>query len=372
MAEEKPRILIVGGLTWTGRHLAYLIHKNNLASDVRLVDKQLPQLAYLSPEMAEACPMEKFVQADPAREQSIPRIFNRSDGKEFDYVINVFGEWRVSQADEIYRLRSHLPAVTIGKEAARRGVKAFVDISLGSIYASSKKPMKEGASEKPVYKQAKWKQQTERELQAIEGLNLVILRIPMLYGAYDASFVSTSICMARAYQALEKPLTLLNHADQPMYTLWVVDLARAALHAANWRARLGTRKPTDPVVFNVVDHNKTTKETVAETLRREFNMKVTFVGTLLTQFAKLNSESVVEEMNDDTLTIWAELLQKKGIDRPGPITPFLEKEMLKETDLALDGSLFEEVTGFKYERETVPENWIREIIESYEHMGWWP
>lgn len=69
MAEEKPSVLIVGGLGFIGRFLALYIHENKLASDVRLVDKVLPQLAWLAPEFAEACSQEKFVQADGTRER---------------------------------------------------------------------------------------------------------------------------------------------------------------------------------------------------------------------------------------------------------------------------------------------------------------
>ena len=99
---EKPSVLIVGGLGtylllieslrttplarryitsfvqakakaldtgYIGRFLALHIHNNNLASQVRIVDKQLPELAYLSPEFKEACPRDIFVQADASRER---------------------------------------------------------------------------------------------------------------------------------------------------------------------------------------------------------------------------------------------------------------------------------------------------------------
>lgn len=49
MADEKPSVLIIGGLGYIGRFLALHIHKNSLASEVRLVDKVLPQLAWLPP-----------------------------------------------------------------------------------------------------------------------------------------------------------------------------------------------------------------------------------------------------------------------------------------------------------------------------------
>ncbi len=71
---EKPSVLIIGGLGYIGRFLAKHIHDNNLASDVRLVDKVLPQLAWLAPDFEEACRQEIFVQADgcQARKSSSP------------------------------------------------------------------------------------------------------------------------------------------------------------------------------------------------------------------------------------------------------------------------------------------------------------
>jgi nucleoside-diphosphate-sugar epimerase len=71
-AHEKPSVLIIGGLGYIGRFLALHIHKNNLASEVRLVDKVLPQLAWLAPEFAEACSQDKFIQADASRERKLP------------------------------------------------------------------------------------------------------------------------------------------------------------------------------------------------------------------------------------------------------------------------------------------------------------
>jgi nucleoside-diphosphate-sugar epimerase len=55
---------------FVGRHLALHIHKNNLASELRIVDKLLPQLAWLAPEFEEACSKEQFVQADASRERT--------------------------------------------------------------------------------------------------------------------------------------------------------------------------------------------------------------------------------------------------------------------------------------------------------------
>ena len=68
---EKPAVLIIGGLGYIGRFLALHIHKSNLASEVRIVDKVLPQLAWLAPEFAEACSQDKFMQADASKERTL-------------------------------------------------------------------------------------------------------------------------------------------------------------------------------------------------------------------------------------------------------------------------------------------------------------
>lgn len=66
---EKPAILIIGGLGYIGRFLALHIEQNKLASEVRIVDKVLPQLAWLAPEFEEACSKDKFMQADASKDR---------------------------------------------------------------------------------------------------------------------------------------------------------------------------------------------------------------------------------------------------------------------------------------------------------------
>lgn len=168
MAEDKPSVLIIGGMGYIGRFLAKYIHENKLASEVRLVDKVLPQLAWLAPEFAEACSQDKFVQADGTRErmrtcslytqshltsrpESLPRIFDRpsSPGKEFDYVFNCGGETRYSQEEEVYTARSTALSIALAKESAKRKVKAFVELSTGMVYKPDSVPRKEGDKTKP-------------------------------------------------------------------------------------------------------------------------------------------------------------------------------------------------------------------------------
>jgi nucleoside-diphosphate-sugar epimerase len=57
----------------------------------------------------------------------------------------------------------------VGKEAAKRGVKCFVELSTGMVYKPDSAPSKEQDKLKPWSKIAVYKLQAEEELAKIEG-----------------------------------------------------------------------------------------------------------------------------------------------------------------------------------------------------------
>lgn len=343
---------------YIGRFLANYIHQNKLASTLRIVDKQLPQLASLAPEHKEACSVDRCVQADASREHSQPRIFDlpaAPDGtkNEFDYVFNCGGETRYSQEDEVYKLRSYELSLALAKEAAKRGVKAFVEVSTASVYNPNRSPQKEtDKTSKPHTKQAKWKLSAEEALAKISGLNLVVLRLPNVYGPYGGRWLSTQLALARVYQSREPKETMkwLWSGDLRCNTLHVEDAARALWDAAVWRSA-NDRIPNvtaDRIVFNVVDKGQTTQGTVAEIIKQVFKIETGFYNAFVNTFARLNLEHVVDDVNDDTLDDWADLQEAAGIKgQGGPLSPFMEKEILRDADLSVDGSRFETVVGFR-------------------------
>ncbi|KAJ5964857.1 uncharacterized protein N7479_004733 [Penicillium vulpinum] len=370
---KKPAVLIVGGLGFIGRHLALYIHENNLASEVRLVDKVLPQLAWLAPEFEEACSKDKFVQADASREQHFPRIFDRANGEQFDYVINCGGETRHSQPDDVYEVRSYGLTVALGKEIARRGIPAFVETSTAHVYKGSSTPRKETDKLVPWHKLAAWKIKAADELRKIPNLQYCALRLPHVYGAYDPGYFATGICLSAVHVDLKQDLILLHTKDLKINTLHVKDAASALFEAAKWRAAQGFIDPKDGIVtFNVVDSNDTKQEDIANAFSEVFDLKVTFVGSLASQFAKLNLDDVLDDMNEVGLQTWAELVERANITRPGPISPFLERDILKDQDMCIDGSKFENETGWKPAYPKFGADSVREIVDSYKRMGWWP
>ncbi|CAK7214896.1 hypothetical protein SBRCBS47491_002306 [Sporothrix bragantina] len=376
---EKPTVLIIGGLGYIGRFLARYIHENALASDIRIVDKVLPQLAWLAPEFEEACSGSNFVQADPSREQALARTFDREDGKAWDYVFNCGGETRYSQDDEVYRLRSLGLSLAVGREAAKRGVKAFVELSTGMVYKPDSKASQESDKLKPWSRIAVFKLQAEEELAKIEGLNLVIVRLAHVYGPYASQWVATALSMARVYKDLDEEMKWLWTKDLRTNTVHIDDVTRALWEITHWYDKRGGREEWDVKAmgntvptFNVVDKGATTQGTMADIIATTFGIKTGFQGQLISTFARLNMDSVVEDVNDELLGPWANLLAKASITRPGPLTPFMEKELLKDTDLSMDGSRLERVVGFQYEKPMITAELVAEVIESYKKMNWWP
>ena len=182
--------------------------------------------------------------------------------------------------------------------------------------------------------------------------------------------------MARTYKALQSEMKWLWTKDLRQNTVHIHDLTRALWAIAGWytagRAKWDGKTMGKVPIFNVVDKGVTTQGALADIIGQVFGIETGFQGQLISTFAKLNLDSVVDEVNDELLGPWADLLADAGITRPGPLSPFMEKELLKDTDLSMDGGRLEGVVGFVYERPRISKELVEEVIESYKRMHWWP
>lgn len=183
--------------------------------------------------------------------------------------------------------------------------------------------------------------------------------------------------MARVYQYLEDEMKWLWTKDLRVNTVHITDVVRALFDVADWYAVKGKVNWDEKTmgktpIFNVVDHGQTCQGTMAELIGQLFGIKTGFQGQIISTFARLNMDSVVDDVNDDLLGPWAELLEDAGITRPGPLTPFMEKELLKDTDLSMDGSRLEKVVGFEYSKPKITKELVQSMIDSYIRIGWWP
>lgn len=208
-------------------------------------------------------------------------------------------------------------------------------------------------------------------------LNLVIIRLAHVYGEYASQFVSTALCMARVYQHVQEEMKWLWTKDLRINTVHITDVTRALFDVADWYAVKGqtgwdAKTMGNIPIFNVVDQGATTQGTMATIIAELFGIKTGFQGQLISTFARLNMDSVVEDVNEEVLQPWADLLEDAGITRPGPLTPFMEKELLKDTDLSMDGSRLQKVLGFTYKHPKLTKELVKEMIDSYQRIGWWP
>lgn len=203
-----------------------------------------------------------------------------------------------------------------------------------------------------------------------------MVRLAHVYGPYASQWVATALCMARVYKHLNEEMKWLWTKDLRTNTAHIDDVTRALWDVAKWydagKANWDEKEMGTTPTFNVVDKGTTTQGTVANLIGEMFEIQTGFQGQFISTFARMNMDSVVDDINDELLGPWADLLADAGITRPGPLTPFMEKELLKDTDLSMDGTRLEKVVGFKYQKPQITKELLEEVIESYKKMKWWP
>jgi hypothetical protein len=177
------------------------------------------------------------------------------------------------------------------------------------------------------------------------------------------------ICGA-VYKHLAEKMKFLWGADLRLNTVHVNDVCKALWHGA-------TRCPVGSV-FNLADKGDTSttpptssgcqqtpffllavaltntsfslspapiaQGTVNDFLEKLFHIKTAFLGSVVSNMAKLNMKNVTEEINDKHLKPWSELCKAHGITNT-PLTPYLDQELLYNNSLSVDGSKIES-TGY--------------------------
>jgi len=369
------KVLVLGGVGFIGRNLCSYLIENDLVEQITVADKVLPSTAYLSEKHKKAfdSPKLTFKQANLTNTAAVEKIFTRDDGTEYDYVFNLAAETKYGQSEAVYDEKVYGLSVTCAKEAAKRNIKVFVELSTAQIYDGDKKPSKEDSKTKPWTLIAKYKLKAEEELMKMKGLNLVILRPAVVYGPGDILGITPRLIIGAVYRQLNEEMSFLWTKDLKLNTVHVSDVVRAIWHvSATVEEKGGRSKPvTSPEIYNLADKEDTNQETINVFIREIFGIKTGFQGALISNFAKLNMESVTEDINDKHLQPWSELCKNSGVTNT-PLTPYLDKELLKDNALSVDGSKIENELGFKYTVPNVTLEKIREVIDDFVDLGIWP
>ncbi len=85
-------------------------------------------------------------------------------------------------------------------------------------------------------------------------------------------------------------------------TVHIHDVTRAIWAVAKWyadgKANWDSKTMGPTPIFNVVDNGITTQGTMAEIVGEIFKIETGFQGQLVSTFARLNMDSVVDDIND--------------------------------------------------------------------------
>ncbi len=228
-----------------------------------------------------------------------------------------------------------------GAEAAKRGVRLFIEVSTAQVYEANNKAAAEGHKLKPWTELAKSKLLAEEKLKDIAGLNYVIVRPATVYGPGDTSGLMPRVICGAVYRHINRTMKFLWTPALRISTVHVSDVA-----AALWHLTTVASLPRGDV-FNLADKSDSDQGSINKILEELFGIKTGFQGAIISMMAsKLNMRSIAEEANDRHMGPWAEMLKTAGITN-SPLSPFIDKELLYDNPLRVVGTKIEG-TGFKY------------------------
>jgi nucleoside-diphosphate-sugar epimerase len=359
--EKKPNVLVLGGCGFIGRNFVKFLVDNKLAESIRVVDKNLPAIAYLSAEHKKAFDEKsvQFIQGDLTRDDHVAKAYK--DVK-FDYVINLCGETRFGLMEEEYKKKCLESAVKCAKAAVENKVKKFVEVSTGQIYEPGDRPVGEEGKMGPWTVLAKYRLEAEKELAKIAGLPLVIVRPAYVYGPGDLTSITPRIVCAAVYQDRKEKMKFLWEKTLKLNTVHVLDVCAALWHCAT--------KSSAGAVYNLADESGADQGTVNGFLGEIFGIEIGFMGSMVSQLAKLNLSAVAEEANDKHVPGWTELCKKHNITNT-PLSPYIDKELLKNNGMNIDGSAITRA-GFRYAHPRLTKEALQAVVESYIAQGIFP
>jgi nucleoside-diphosphate-sugar epimerase len=362
---DKPRVLILGGSGFIGRHLVSFLWEHKLASKVCVADKLLYQIAGLSE--AEKAIFENkdflhFKQADLASEAHITRVFE-SDGGNWQIVVNLAAVTKYSQGKEVYDVNVVQLSKLCSAAAAKYKAKRFIEVSTAQVYDAGKKPSTEDDKIKPWTDIAKAKYEAEGLVAKTPGLNYVILRPGVVYGTGDILGITPRLIVGSIYKESGETLKSLYTKDLKLNTVHVKDVVKAIWFLTN-HADSGS-------IWNLADKNDTDQGKINKWLEEIYGIKTKFFGAVEMTGAKaLGTKFLTGIANDLHLKPFSDACKKYEI-HDTPLTPYLDEELVKENSISVDGSAIEKI-GFVYDYPHPTPELLKEVLLDYVAKGFFP
>ncbi|KAK6185056.1 hypothetical protein SNE40_007377 [Patella caerulea] len=361
--DSKARVLVLGGTGFVGRNFVHYLLENDLVSKVRVVDKVPPQMAWLNQEHKESFTSSvlEFKHANLINPASTEEAFS-DDGNSFDYVVNLAAETKYGQSDPVYKEGIVKLSQMCIQTAAKHKVKMYIEFSTGQMHSTDKKPVTEETKCEPWTHLAKHKLEVEKEFEKYPELNHIIIRPAIIYGIGDRQSLTPRLMIGAIYKYTKEKMKMLWTKDLKMNTVHVIDVCRAI-----WF--LFTHGKSGEI-YNLCDKGDTDQGKISELVSEIFSINFDFVGSIMSNMAKINMSGMVEDINDEHLAPWADACQRDDISNT-PLNPCIDQELLYNKHLYLDGSKIENL-GFTYQYPELKIEYLKEVLQDYLDLGLFP
>lgn len=361
MATVKPKVLVLGGCGFLGRHIVCELVAKNFASTVCVVDKVPPQIAWLNEKQTKVFndDVVTFRSANLINTASCTTAFGE---EEWDWVINAAGETKTGQVDAVYHEGIVRLSTNCANEAAKRKVKIYLEISDGHMASDEKVGHKESSDCNPWTVTAKYKQQVEKELKGLPGLHWLIVRPAIVYGPSDKMGLTPRMVMGAVYRHLNETMKMLWDEKLRINTVHVTDVARAVV----WLCQRGKTGE----IYNLVDDGNTRQGEVTNIISDIFNINHGYWGNTLSKIAKTDTAGLVNEVNEKHLIPWAGVCAAGGLNNT-PLTPYIDQDAVHQNHLHLDGKKLRS-EGFTYSVPKPTQDNLIEVLNDFVTMKIFP
>jgi len=342
------------------------LYNNKLASKVCVADKMLHMIAGLSEAEKAIFDNKEFLtfkQADLAGAGHVEKVFDH-DGGNWQYVINCAAVTKYSQGKEVYDANIVQVAKLTSGAAAKHKAKRYIHVSTAQVYKpTSKAPAVETTELKPWTDIARAHVEAEAAIKATAGLSYVIVRPVTVYGPGDVYGLTPRLMTGSVYKETGKTMETLYAKDLRINTVHVRDVVKAL-----WFL---TSKGESGSIWNLADAGDTDQGKVNGILEQIFGIKTGFVNQIAMLAAKaLKTKHLVEYVNDMHLKPFSDAMKKYGINDT-PLTPYLDEELIKDTEVWVDGNAIKKL-GFQYDYPEVNATHLSEVLQDYVAKKFFP
>ncbi|OLL26503.1 hypothetical protein NEOLI_004191 [Neolecta irregularis DAH-3] len=344
---EMAKILVIGGLSFKGRHFCQYIKQHDVASKLCVVDKGVPEVSFLDAASEDAI-IPYYVQGDMGNPTHVERVFSLEN---WDWVFNVGPDVPANLDDKVYEHAVLRASVLPAKKAAQLRVKFFLHLSSYLVYEpTGKLKFEEGSGVRPTTKAGRWKYKAELELEKLkgQGLNLVILRPAIVYGPYGP------------IEACAK-LVLLGDPEIGQHQVSVKDVSKAMIHLARWYEPIHKTAP----VFNLADKSDLRLYNMAMLYSQVHEIKVEFVRS------RLLPGEYYSQMDDEILSTWSDILKMANISVT-PLAPQFHSGLFDLPEVCVDGTKIERETAFVYDHPYISADDEFGVLRDYIRRKMWP